>query len=128
MIKINPSGTYTDEEIRANRLAWITALESGKYKQGHGTLHSADGFCCLGVVCDILTKSGELSRSVYNSTRYMYKTKLAEFLRTSLNLRILDALHMDLFQQSACINMNDALAFDFEMIAKELRAKWNLPK
>lgn len=39
---------------------WIEALESGKYPQGRGALRrtrpnaSADEFCCLGVLCDIM--------------------------------------------------------------------------
>lgn len=38
---------------------WIETLESGKYKQGRQSLRTADdGFCCLGVYCDILSKKG----------------------------------------------------------------------
>ena len=32
---------------------WIAALRSGKYKQTTGKLKHEDGFCCLGVLCDI---------------------------------------------------------------------------
>jgi len=31
----------------------IAALRSGTYKQGRAALSSDDGFCCLGVACDI---------------------------------------------------------------------------
>lgn len=34
-------------------MKWVAALRSGKFKQGHGVLHSGDKFCCLGVLCDI---------------------------------------------------------------------------
>lgn len=33
---------------------WATALESGKYKQARGALRKGDGFCCLGVLLDIV--------------------------------------------------------------------------
>lgn len=33
---------------------WITALRSGKYKQGAGYLNENDCFCCLGVLCDVV--------------------------------------------------------------------------
>lgn len=33
---------------------WIEALRSGKYKQGKTLLRSANKFCCLGVLCDII--------------------------------------------------------------------------
>ena len=35
------------------RRKWIEALRSGKYRQTTGTLRDRDGFCCLGVLCDI---------------------------------------------------------------------------
>lgn len=39
------------QEIAAR---WASALESGAYKQAKGALRTADGFCCLGVLCDLL--------------------------------------------------------------------------
>lgn len=48
---------YTPEEIRAHRKAWIEALRSGNYEQGHAALHTLIGgkhaYCCLGVACEI---------------------------------------------------------------------------
>jgi len=40
---------------------WITALESGKYKQGRHYLRNlSDAYCCLGVLCDLyLKETGE---------------------------------------------------------------------
>mgnify|MGYP001438297913 CR=1 FL=1 len=35
---------------------WVKALRSGEYKQTRGTLVDRDGFCCLGVLCDIANK------------------------------------------------------------------------
>jgi hypothetical protein len=36
---------------------WITALRSGEYQQGKGSLrNSYNQFCCLGVFCDIYIK------------------------------------------------------------------------
>jgi hypothetical protein len=32
---------------------WIAALRSGKYKQARGIMKNADGFCCLGVACEL---------------------------------------------------------------------------
>lgn len=33
--------------------AWVDALRSGKYQQVRNALRTPDGFCCLGVACDI---------------------------------------------------------------------------
>jgi len=35
---------------------WLNALRSGEYSQGTGHLQNPDGFCCLGVLCDIYAK------------------------------------------------------------------------
>ena len=32
---------------------WLDALKSGKYKQSKGRLRRGDGYCCLGVLCDL---------------------------------------------------------------------------
>jgi hypothetical protein len=45
--------TWTPEETKEHRRLWVEALRSGKYRQAIGDLRSDDGFCCLGVGCDI---------------------------------------------------------------------------
>jgi hypothetical protein len=35
---------------------WVAALRSGKYQQAQAHLRTEDGFCCLGVLCDIYGK------------------------------------------------------------------------
>lgn len=37
-------------EIKA---LWLAALRGGKYKQARGALRKSNGFCCLGVLCDL---------------------------------------------------------------------------
>jgi len=39
-----------NKEIKAR---WVAALRSGVYNQTRGVLHSENGYCCLGVLCDI---------------------------------------------------------------------------
>lgn len=36
---------------------WVDALRSGDYKQGKNCLRFENRFCCLGVLCDIYTKT-----------------------------------------------------------------------
>lgn len=35
---------------------WLEALRSGKYKQDRGYLKTDEGYCCLGVLCDVYRK------------------------------------------------------------------------
>ena len=36
------------------RKLWIKALLSGEYDQTFGSLHTKEGYCCLGVLCDVV--------------------------------------------------------------------------
>jgi len=38
---------------------WLEALESGEYVQTTGALCDGNGFCCLGVACDVLGLEAE---------------------------------------------------------------------
>lgn len=37
---------------------WVAALKSGKYKHGCCRLNSEDGYCCLGVLCEMFIAEG----------------------------------------------------------------------
>jgi hypothetical protein len=43
---------------------WIAALRSGEYKQGTAHLNNKGKFCCLGVLCDLAVKEGEVEVEV----------------------------------------------------------------
>lgn len=44
-----------DPELKTQ---WLAALRSGKYAQGRMRLKSATGYCCLGVLCDLINPKG----------------------------------------------------------------------
>ena len=39
---------------------WVSALRSGDYQQTQGRLRKEDGFCCLGVLCDLYAKDNNV--------------------------------------------------------------------
>jgi hypothetical protein len=39
-----------DPEIKAK---WVEALRSGRYQQATGKLMTEEGYCCLGVLCEV---------------------------------------------------------------------------
>ena len=54
---------------------WVDALRSGNYIQDKGKLHTLDNkFCCLGVLCDVLTKLYPEKLQVYKNTVFEYST------------------------------------------------------
>jgi len=55
-------GTYTKEEQAENRRKWVAALRSGEYPQTQGILRDSDGYCCLGVACELARYEGLVAR------------------------------------------------------------------
>jgi hypothetical protein len=55
---------WSPEEQREHRKLWVEALRSGKYEQAAQALRRGQGFCCLGVACDI-SGVGEWSGAAY---------------------------------------------------------------
>lgn len=49
---------FTKEQDK-NFLTWITALESGDYRQGTNNLKSNNSYCCLGVACELFKEKGK---------------------------------------------------------------------
>jgi len=43
-----------------NQKLWVDALRSGEYAQTEERLNDEDGFCCLGVACDVYAKATKL--------------------------------------------------------------------
>jgi len=39
---------------------WVSALRSGEYQQGQYCLRTDNGFCCLGVLCDLYGKENNV--------------------------------------------------------------------
>jgi hypothetical protein len=104
-----------DAQLKAK---WVEALRSGEYQQTKSYLHDIDGYCCLGVLCDV---SGEghwvMGGSVF---RFHHgEDDVAGFLPTDLALRTgVGAFEMRLS------NMNDN-GNDFSIIADYIEA--NIP-
>lgn len=48
---------FKDREFSKPVRKWLRALDEGKYSQTRGVLHDKDGFCCLGVACDLYIKN-----------------------------------------------------------------------
>ena len=56
---------------------WVEALRSGEYKQTQQKLRDDNGFCCLGVLCDLHAKAG---LGHWDENSWYYKCKDSEFM------------------------------------------------
>ena len=52
---------------------WVSALRSGDYKQTQHRLRKEDGFCCLGVLCDLYIKDNNVEWEIDEDNIYRYE-------------------------------------------------------
>lgn len=83
-----------DAQLKAK---WVEALRSGKYVQAKGRLRRDDGFCCLGVLCDISGEghwaaTTETGIQQYEHAGYRSVMYLPPMLKT--HYRLSDALEL----------------------------------
>ena len=51
---------------------WVDALRSGEYQQTQRRLHDENGFCCLGVLCDLYGKENNVEWQHNEVDDYFY--------------------------------------------------------
>jgi hypothetical protein len=64
------------------KVKWLEALRSGEYAQARHKLRTKDGYCCLGVLCDVYRKETGLLEWVEDTTCFKIKDR---FSTTCLN-------------------------------------------
>jgi len=52
---------------------WLNALRSGEYQQTQRHLRTEDGFCCLGVLCDLYVKENNVEWEIDEDDIYRYE-------------------------------------------------------
>lgn len=107
-----------DPKIKAD---WIAALRSGDYQQCEGTLSDGVGFCCLGVLCEVVKPEGyeagvisEEHYDEYNEENYTRTEtdELTDRIREKIGLGYGDAIEL--------MSMNDEQGKSFVDIADYL--------
>lgn len=94
-------------ELKEN---WIKALRSGKYIQTSNYLRVNDGYCCLGVLCDVLDPKRWGEKDDYGVTHY-------SSCRSELNFDLLTDVKLPGKIQTKLIDMNDIFRKNFNEIA-----------
>lgn len=56
-------------EVKAK---WVAALRSGEFQQGKNALKSEEGYCCLGVLCELHRREVDGSWRLQASGNYAY--------------------------------------------------------
>lgn len=98
---------------------WVAALRSGDYEQGTRFLRSHDGFCCLGVLCDLHAKETNRAWRPMDGVAYYFK----EYLRLPQEVADwagLPAANPQLPGGFTLAYLNDVSLNTFEQIANEI--------
>jgi hypothetical protein len=103
--------------------AWISALRSGEYKQGKGTLRTAEGkYCCLGVLGEILEKTDEASFTLAeNAACYVIRDSVGSGSTTQLPNTLLEKIGLHDLAQEDLIEMNDDQGYSFKQISNWIK-------
>lgn len=111
---------------------WLTALRSGKYKQGKYVLRNNDDeYCCLGVLCDVYDDS----LWYRDNGNYLYNSNKEETLGEDVWSAIPDYL-LPVFEfiynnpiisyqgkEATLAGLNDDIDLDFNQIADVIEAQ-----
>lgn len=107
---------------------WVAALRSGKYPQAKKALRTANGFCCLGVLCDIsgLGKwSDEIASNFDGPNQHEFLGRsnfLPEEVQKWAGMKTSDGASF--VDTQGLTVLNDQLNFDFSKIADIIEKNW----
>ena len=93
---------------------WIAALKNGEYEQSVNILRSNIGYCCLGVLCDVIdnkkwnTVNGE----------FHWKSDDDDFYYAALPKTISQKLNISLDEEAELVRLNDTERLNFTEIAQ----------
>ena len=101
---------------------WCKALRSGKYPQAQGCLRTDDGFCCLGVGCDIVdpTKWSNWSTPGARPAGWRYDNTMTSHMPKAIRQF---TYGLSETEESALVDLNDKGA-DFFKIADYIEANF----
>lgn len=112
--------------IKEKAILLAEALESGKYKQCSGQLRFGDGFCCLGVACDI-SGQGEWDGRIYRTQTEWCATVLPREVKEFFGFASYYGRSTQReigIEPIELVDLNDSKKLSFKEIAKVIRERW----
>ena len=104
----------------------VAALRSGEYTQARGRLKTDNGYCCLGVACDVFYQ--ETGRGEWENVNLNTGAWLFGYSGTSLPHVVQDWYglpHTEL-NSGSMVSLNDGLKWNFDQIADEIEETYGL--
>lgn len=112
------------------REAWVSALNSGEYRQARGALHKKghgrEGFCCLGVLCELAVQAKVIppaTKDAY-SKEFEYKGYSSTLPKEVVAWAGLsDSSGSIIGRETSLVILNDESRKSFKAIAKIIESK-----
>ena len=98
---------------------WVAALRSGEYPQGRDGLRTEDGYCCLGVVCEL----AGMEAVYHGDGRYAYDRCTGMLPRRAMEWLGIDTASPRIGSKTA-ITLNDDYLLSFPQIADLIEEHW----
>ncbi len=95
---------------------WLAALESGEYKQGAGQLKDKNGYCCLGVLCEVAKAEGVIQS--YKPDSAVPPSEVVDWAKLNSGVGMYRSRG-----QCSLANDNDSLGRSFREIADTIRSR-----
>lgn len=92
---------------------WVSALRSGKYKQGDCYLQREDSYCCLGVLCEV---AGFKKQQREDGTYWFQDPNTGEYVQQEFE-DAAKSLGISQSEQKTLILLNDSMKCSFDQIA-----------
>lgn len=114
----------TVQELGPLQMAWVEALESGKYKQGTLWLKADGKYCCLGVLCELAGLAYNEHTLAFTDGEEPQTDVLPQSLVDRIGLRDKSGgfRTSQWDESSSLIGLNDDDRFTFKQIAEFIRS------
>lgn len=105
---------------------WVAALRSGEFKQTQKALFDGNGYCCLGVLCELAIKDGVRVEKLISSERVWFYDEESGLVPYSVqswaDINLSPQIRMDSGFNHPLSNINDD-GSSFEEIANLIEAQ-----
>lgn len=98
---------------------WLEALRGGKYAQAYSRLRDNEGFCCLGVACDVL--KDDVGGKWLKDNHFKVSLNQAATMG-ALPIKVRELLSLSCRQEDVLTDMNDTDRATFPEIADYLES------
>jgi hypothetical protein len=113
---------------------WVSALKSGEYQQTKNQLRNSEGFCCLGVLCELYRQENQTAQWIpgFGDNLRFYLTDKEHSVSTSIPFCVQEWAELPASDpmigtepgiERSLVDLNDTVGYSFIQIADAIEAQ-----